>query len=84
MLPSRRWAEAYLGPCQISMVERFVRKYLTAANLKISEAVTGNVLKNFAIFTGIHLRPATLLKRDSNTSVCIPVNVAKYLRTSLL
>ena len=50
------------------------------------------VLKNFAIFTGKHLcwslflikphdsSPATLLKRDSYTGV--PVNIAKFLRTS--
>ena len=53
-----------------------------------------DVFKKFAIFTGKHLcwslflinlqtlRPSTLLKRDSNTDVC--VNVAKFLRTVFL
>ena len=45
-----------------------------------SEADTGGVLKNFVIFTEKHLcwslffiscRPASLLKRDSNTGVSI-------------
>ena len=49
------------------------------------------VLKHFTIYTGRHLywslfliklqgfSPATLLKRDSNSS-CFPVNIAKFLR----
>ena len=49
-------------------------------------------LKNFAIFTGIHLcwglfliklqafRPSTFLKRNSNT--VFPVDIAKFLRTA--
>ena len=32
---------------------------------------------------GLTLQDATLLKRDSNTGVCFPVNVAKFLRTAL-
>ena len=45
------------------------------------------VLKNLAIFKGKHLflsrfliKLQTLLKRDSNTNRCFPVNVAKFLR----
>ena len=42
------------------------------------------VLRNFVKFTGKHLcqslRPATLLKRDSDHR-CFPVNFAKFLRT---
>ena len=39
-------------------------------------SVEASTLKYFAIFTGKHLRPATLLKRDSNTSG-FSVNIAK-------
>ena len=54
------------------------------------------VLKSFAIFTWKNMwwrlflitlqgfRPATLLKRDWNTGVCVPVNIAKFSRTPIL
>ena len=44
-------------------------------------SVTKGVLRNFAKFTGEHLRPATLLKRKP-WHRCFPVNFAKFLRTS--
>ena len=41
---------------------------------------SGGVLKNFAKFTGKHLRRATLLKKRP-WNRCFPVNFAKFLRT---
>ena len=45
------------------------------------EAATGGILKNFVIFTVISCRPASALKRDSNTGLflCILRNFSEYL-----
>ena len=62
----------------------FSRNRLTLVLIKNrrSTDATGDLLsKNFAIFTRKHMcwsRPATLLKRHSNT--CFPVNIGKILK----
>ena len=45
------------------------------------EATTGGILKNFVTFTVISCRPASVLKRDSNTGLflCILRHFSEYL-----
>ena len=63
-------------PCWDNCPKHAVYKSDSLVN---TEATTGDVLKNFANFTGkrLCLRPATLLKKRR----CFPVHFAKFLRT---